>query len=238
VSRVDVLIVRAAEPEPADPEAPSGWIDGEGRPVSRLAHWRSYGQGATWRVYTTLDRSAADRVATALRAVERSSRDRIEVRETDATLVHTEGRDWPSWAWWSDGVVTTSREHSAPSDVPIETRRDLPRLPAITGLSADARELFGVVIGSDSGRPACGWSTLARVGRILSRTDIATGKSRGHFARDTVERIDAETVEGEPLTLYTRSAGYSEGYTCEVAAELSALLSPEELEAVTGTATA
>lgn len=193
--RIDVMIVR---------------LRSDGRP------------GARWSAYTTLDHAAATRVATMLGAL-KSSWDRVEVqRSAAATLVHTEGSG-PQWALWSDGVVTGYTEHCATlhASASVDTTHDLPRLPEVSGLSPDARELINMAVGSDSPCPECGWATLARVSRIVSRSEVV------HTSGATIERLDCETAAGE-LVLYTRVEGADDGYSCEVSEDLAKLTEQED----------
>lgn len=169
--------------------------------------------------YVACDSTAAETIAELLRP-QLSPGERIEVRGVDAEIVHTKG----SWAYWSDGVVTTSREHYGPFAL-IPVTRGLPRLPETHGLEPGAVDLIGAAIGSDSGVPACGWKHLAEVATVLAERDLARGGSRGVYGRDTLTEMSVEYRDGTRGKLYVRSGGYAEGYSYEVS-----VTPPEDLE--------
>jgi len=148
------------------------------------------------RRYATLDRAEAERLA----AIDGTPVTAIVV--ADAEPVAASG----SWAWWSDGRLTTA------IGLPRWTER-------LDGLSADARKLIGLAYGSDSGCPSVGWSALASVAEIVSTNTIETGPPTGVYARAKVETMTVRLTDGTVVKWLVNSSGHYEGYAYEIKPE-------------------
>lgn len=114
------------------------------------------------------------------------------------------------WIFWSDGKFTTTTGISLPSGGSI---------------SSAAASLISAVRGSDGG--SCGLPgglrKLADVVKIISEENVKVGPSRGHYARERIERIAVEWNDGTQGEFYTHTAGYFEGYMYDIYPSLDAL---------------
>jgi hypothetical protein len=151
------------------------------------------------RNYVALDSPEAERHA----ELDHTPADEIEASE-GVEIVHANG----SWAFWSDGRVTTS------IGLPVWATK-------ARALSGEAARIIGAVYGSDSGRPACGYALLAQIAEAVGRADIWIGPAAGVYARESVEAIEVRMRDGSTKTLYQRTAGYCEGYLFEIGETLA-----------------
>lgn len=122
-----------------------------------------------------------------------------EVRQTeDAQLLHRE--EW--WAWWSDERLTTAI--------------GLPESLCPQSLSLDAIGLISEVFESYGGEPPCGWATLARVERVLSRERQPSPENTGDYDWITLERLTVQFTDGSEGVLLCCYKGYNEGFECQI----------------------
>jgi hypothetical protein len=128
--------------------------------------------------------------------------DEVEVAE-GVDVVHLQD----SWAYWSDGCVTTR----------IGLR--IPKPPR--GLPEVVASMVTNAWGSDSGMPEGGWSTLTEIDEILETEDLFAGRPRGHYAAPRLERYRARYKNGSEKDFYVFTAGYFEGYLYELALSLT-----------------
>ena len=113
-------------------------------------------------------------------------------------LLHRE--EW--WAWWSDERLTTAI--SLPSSLCPQS------------LSPDAVGLISEVWESDGEVPACGWATLARVERVLSRERRPHPENTGGYDWITLERLSVRFTDGLEGVLQCWYKGYAEGFECQI----------------------
>lgn len=118
--------------------------------------------------------------------------------------VHSTG----SWVLWSDGIFS----------------KGVSEIPSGFGqLSSDAASLISTVLGSDGGFVEGGLISLVGVDKILDKSDIEIGPSRGHYASERVQKWVVQCLNGEKETLYIHTAGYFEGYMFNMYNSIEAL---------------
>lgn len=151
-------------------------------------------------VYVATDDAAAARL-----------RDLVAGKQGKATIYGPEDVeplhrcDRGGWVWWSDAKMTTA------TGLPDEVR---PR-----SLSPASEQLITRARGSDSGEPEVGWTALVQVQSIVEQTVVEHGAPRGYYMPRTVERLVVEMRDGTRATWIQTTAGYFEGYQCEIVPE-------------------
>ena len=121
---------------------------------------------------------------------------------SDVELTHR--TEW--WAWWSDLKMTTAI--------------GLPQEVQPQGLAPDSAQLISEVWESDVIEPECGWSRLAEIRQILSRSVIWQGEQRGQYQPETWERLRVVLEADREAILYRVGQGYEDGYYCDITRDL------------------
>ena len=113
-----------------------------------------------------------------------------EIRQAEEVqLLHRE--EW--WAWWSDEQLTTAI--------------GLPESLCPQSLSLDAINLISEVFEGYGGAPHCGWATLARVERVLSR-ERRPPENIGGYDCITLEWLTVRFTDGSEGILQCWYQGY------------------------------
>lgn len=137
-----------------------------------------------------------------------------KIRVTEGIrLIHNTG----SWALWSDHRITTAIGLKIPSGGP---------------LTKDAESLISTVRGADGGSvhlPGGIWA-LTQIQQTRHLRDFAVGPNRGLYARERIEELAVEWLNGTTSRLYVTTAGYFEGYAYDIYGSL------EEVRAALGSA--
>ncbi len=150
------------------------------------------------RWYVTTDPGEAARLA----EIDHTPAGEIEVTH-NVEPVHVQG-----WILWSDNQFTTGIGSG---------------LPRGGNLTPDAAKLISLCRASDTGSVEGGLISLTQVKRIVAEAEIECGPSRGHYAPESITRLDIEWLDGSEHPLYQYSVGYFEGYAYDLYQSLEAL---------------
>ncbi len=150
--------------------------------------------------YTTTILSEVERLC----RVDGSALENVKVTH-EVIPVHSTG----SWVFWSDGIFS----------------KGISEIPSGFGhLSSDAASMISTVLGSDGGFVEGGLISLVGVDKILDKTDMEVGPSRGHYASERIQEWEVLWLNGKTEPVYIHTSGYFEGYMFNV------YLSPKTLK--------
>lgn len=129
------------------------------------------------------------------------------ITETNAELLHIglSSYGYGTWAYWSDGVVTTS------NGIMSGIAKGL--WPAALAPAADV--LIGTLRGSDSGhRDSVPWSEIASI--VEDQVVSEERRICGFYEGPSVDRHEVRLRNGTTRIWWTRSVGYCEGYAYDL----------------------